>query len=133
MKYFVAIALVICCSPAFSQTRKLSNAQTADGTVYAFADKMPRAGYDINDYLSKNIHYPAEAKAKGIQGKVIMQFIVKDNGSITDIKVLRGIGGGCDEEAKRVLENMPPWKPGEMKGKPVSVKFTQPIFFKQQK
>jgi len=80
-------------------------------------------------YLQKNLKYPPMARENNITGRVIMSFVVEKNGKLTDIKVLRGIGGGCDEEAKRVLANAPAWKPGIQNGRPVRVAYTMPIFF----
>ena len=70
-------------------------------------------------YLIENINYPIYARRTGIQGKVYVTFIVEKDGSITNINILRGIGGGCDEEVIRIVENMPKWSPGIMDGKPV--------------
>lgn len=81
------------------------------------------------EYLSKTLKYPEEAKKNRITGRVILSFIVRKDGSITDIKVLRGIGGGADEEAVRVVAASPKWKPGIQKGRPVNVAYTMPIFF----
>jgi periplasmic protein TonB len=81
-------------------------------------------------FLMENIQYPPEAKKKGVQGTVFVQFVVKADGSVTNVKVLRGIGSGCDEEAFRVVKLMPKWNPGTEKGKPVSVAFNLPIKFK---
>ncbi|NCX96219.1 MAG: energy transducer TonB [Chitinophagia bacterium] len=67
---------------------------------------------------------------KGIQGRVIVNFVVNEDGFISDVKVLRGIGGGCDEEALRVIKAMPTWTPGEQDGKKVKTYFTQPISFR---
>lgn len=64
-----------------------------------------------------------------ISGRVYVQFIVEKDGSISNIEVVKGIGGGCDEEAVRVLGNAPAWKPGKQRGRPVKVKMTIPIFF----
>ncbi len=80
-------------------------------------------------YLQKNLKYPPMARENNITGRVIMSFVVEKNGQLTDIKVLRGIGGGCDEEAKRVLANAPAWIPGIQNGRPVRVAYTMPIFF----
>jgi len=80
-------------------------------------------------YLQKNLKYPPMARENNITGRVIMSFVVEKNGQLTDIKVLRGIGGGCDEEAVRVLKNAPAWKPGIQNGRPVRVAYTMPIFF----
>jgi protein TonB len=80
-------------------------------------------------YLSDNIKYPQIAKESGIQGTVYITFVVERDGSVTDIKVMRGIGGGCDEEAIRVVQSMPKWMPGKQRGKPVRVQFNMPIKF----
>ncbi len=82
------------------------------------------------EYLNENIKYPQMARESGIQGRVFVTFVVERNGSVTDVKVLRGIGGGCDEEAIRVIQNMPKWEPGKQRGKPVRVQFNMPILFK---
>lgn len=81
------------------------------------------------EYLQSALKYPEEAKKNKITGRVILSFIVLKNGSITDVKVLRGIGGGADEEALRVVKESPKWKPGKLKGEPVNVPYTMPIFF----
>jgi protein TonB len=81
-------------------------------------------------YLNENIKYPQMARESGIQGRVFVTFVVERDGRVTDVKVLRGIGGGCDEEAIRVIQNMPKWEPGKQRGKPVRVQFNMPILFK---
>ncbi|MCK9422782.1 MAG: energy transducer TonB [Bacteroidales bacterium] len=83
-------------------------------------------------FLQSNIKYPEEAKELGIQGKVFVTFVVEVDGSITDVRVLRGIGGGCDEEAIRVVKSMPKWIPGKQRGVPVRVQFNLPIKFTLQ-
>ncbi len=83
-------------------------------------------------YLATNIKYPPYAKEAGIQGRVFINFVVEKDGSITAVKVLRGIGGGCDEEAIRVVKNMPKWSPGMQRGKPVRVSFNLPVKFTLQ-
>jgi len=67
---------------------------------------------------------------KGIQGTVYVSFVVEKDGSISNVKALKGVGGGCNEEAVRVVKEMPKWKPGTDKGKPVRVQFNMPIQFK---
>lgn len=81
-------------------------------------------------FLKININYPDNAASNGIQGTVYVQFIIDSKGNITDAKILRGIGGGCDEEALRVINSMPPWHPGKQNGKAVRVLFNMPIVFK---
>ena len=83
-------------------------------------------------FLQENIKYPEEAKELGIQGKVFVTFVVEVDGSITDVRVLRGIGGGCDAEAIRVVKSMPRWMPGKQRAQPVRVQFNLPIKFTLQ-
>ena len=80
-------------------------------------------------FLYKHINYPLIAKENGIQGKVYVTFVVSKTGQISGVKVVRGIGGGCDEEAVRVIQLMPPWIPGRQNGKPVPVQFSLPLKF----
>ena len=84
------------------------------------------------EYVAKNVVYPKEAQEKGISGRVFVGFVVEKDGSIGEVKLLRGIGGGCDEEAIRVIKGMPKWKPGKMKGEAVRVSYQMPINFKLQ-
>lgn len=83
-------------------------------------------------YLAENIKYPQMAKESGIQGRVFVTFVVERNGSVTDVRVLRGIGGGCDEEAIRVVKGMPQWTPGKQRGKAVRVQYNLPVKFTLQ-
>jgi len=80
-------------------------------------------------YLATHIKYPPLAKESGIQGRVFINFVVEPDGSIDHVKILRGIGGGCDEEAVRVVKSMPKWIPGKQRGKPVRVSFNLPVKF----
>jgi protein TonB len=100
--------------------------------IFVFVEDQP--GYPGGDearltYLRDNIKYPEMAKESGIQGTVYVTFVVEKDGSISNVKVLRGIGGGCDEEAVRVIKNMPKWKPGKQRGRPVRAQFNMPIRF----
>jgi periplasmic protein TonB len=81
-------------------------------------------------YLNKNMKYPIQAQRMGIEGRVFVQFIVEKDGSLTDIKVVNGIGAGCDEETMRVLREGPNWIPGTNDGEPVRQKMIQNVFFK---
>ncbi len=80
-------------------------------------------------YLANNIKYPKTARELGIQGTVYLSFIVEKDGSVTNVEILRGIGYGCDEEALRVVRDMPKWKPGKQREKPVRVQFSMPVRF----
>jgi len=103
--------------------------------IFAAVEKEPEFAGGIEKfyaYLQKNIHYPAVAKENNVQGKVFVTFVVEKDGSLTDIKTVRGIGSGCDEEAVRVLKNSPRWKPGIQNGRQVRVQYTMPISFTLQ-
>jgi protein TonB len=91
----------------------------------------PLGGYAaFYKYVNKNIKYPNQAKRMGVEGKVYVQFVVDQNGNITDVKAIRGIGAGCDEEAIRVLRESPKWKPGKQRGRAVKQRIVLPINFK---
>jgi len=93
---------------------------------------FPGGEAERNKFLADNIVYPQQATENGIQGTVYVSFVVDSKGNVTDVKVLRGIGGGCDEEAVRVVKMMPQWHPGKQNGKNVRVLFNMPIYFKLQ-
>ncbi len=101
--------------------------------VFTYAQQMPDfpGGYEeMMKFLQKNILYPPLARENGIEGKVVLAFVVSADGKISNIeKVGKPLGWGCDEEAIRVLKTMPPWTPGKQNGKPVNVKFTLPVRF----
>ncbi len=83
-------------------------------------------------YIAENIHYPEQAKADGVEGKVYVRFIVTEDGSVVNAYVARGVGGECDEEALRVIKAMPKWIPATYEGKHVAVEYVVPIVFKLQ-
>lgn len=83
----------------------------------------------FSDYLRQNLRYPVPASENGISGRVFIHFIVEKDGSLSDIRVVKGIGFGCDEEAVRVLKKSPHWQPGEQNGRKVRVMYTIPIVF----
>ena len=82
------------------------------------------------EFIRNNLEYPQMARESGISGTVYVTFVVEPDGSVTNVRVRRGIGGGCDKEAVRVVRNMPKWNPGEQRGKKVRVQFNMPIRFK---
>jgi periplasmic protein TonB len=77
-----------------------------------------------------NGKYPAQARRMGVEGKVFVQFVIGKDGSISDVKVIKGIGAGCDELAMKVMQEAPAWNPGKQRGKPVKQRYTLPIIFK---
>ncbi len=101
--------------------------------IFEFVEQMPEfpGGNDkVSRYLADKMRYPEMARENNIQGRVIVRFVVNESGEISDVQVQRGIGGGCDEEAVRVVKGMPKWKPGRQNGRPVKVYFTLPITFR---
>ena len=83
-----------------------------------------------NQYLAQSIQYPAEARRMGIEGTVILVFVVGTDGSLSDVEILRGIGGGADEESIRVVQNSPNWEAGTQGGRAVKTRMRLPIRFK---
>jgi protein TonB len=83
----------------------------------------------MKSFIDQNLRYPQKAKEHGIEGNVYLTFVVERDGRLTNIKLLRGIGGGCDEEAIRIVRSMPDWKPGLQRGNPVRVQFNMPVKF----
>jgi periplasmic protein TonB len=82
------------------------------------------------NYLRKNMKYPSQARRMGIEGRVFLKFVVDEKGNVSNIEILRGIGGGCDEEAVRVLQNAPKWSPGKQRGRAVKSYMQLAIVFK---
>ena len=112
--------------------RPLGNAGQEDEpeVIFITAEENPEFNGNVFESLSKSLKYPMISQEYGIQGKVICQFVVNRDGSISDIEVVRGVDKYLDEEAVRVIKSMPAWKPGKMNGKPVRVKFTLPVVFR---
>ena len=129
MKKIIIASLILnsFISSSFSQ-----NTDSTEQEPLVFAEQMPEfiGGDDaLMAFLQKNIKYPAKALKNNIQGVVMINFVVHTDGSIRKANVTKGIGGGCDEEALRVIKKMPKWKPGRQGGKNVPVYFDVPINF----
>ena len=112
----------------------VSSPHGADPNVFEVVEKMPEfpnGGMPgLMKYLSDNIRYPEAAKVAGIQGRVTVVFVVDKDGSITNVKTLRGVDAELDKEAIRVISSMPKWIPGMQKGKAVKVRYTVPVMFR---
>ena len=101
--------------------------------IFEVVEKNPEFSYNgmsLMQYLGKSIKYPTIAQETGTQGRVIVQFVVNKDGSIVDVKVVRGVDPYLDKEAIRVISTMPKWKPGKQRGEAVNVKFTVPVAFR---
>ena len=107
---------------------------TLDGDeIYQIVEEMPKfpgGEAELFHYISKNIYYPQEAKEKGIQGRVFIGFVIEKDGSVSNIRNLRGVDSELDAEAIRVVKSMPKWKPGKHNGEFVRVSYQIPILFK---
>ncbi|MDR0824186.1 MAG: energy transducer TonB, partial [Prevotella sp.] len=91
---------------------------------------FPGGEAEMQRFLGNNVKYPVAAQAAGIQGRVVVRFIVGATGEISDVRVIRGVDPELDKEAVRVIKAMPKWKPGKQGGKAVNVYFTLPISFR---
>ena len=104
-----------------------------DEEVYLSVEENPEfpgGPAKLLEYVQKNLRYPMMARENDTQGRVFVGFVIEKDGSISNVRVIRGIGGGCDEEAVRLVQNLPKFKPGKQRGKPVRVQYTLPIVFK---
>ena len=110
-----------------------SKTETQEEEVYSIVETMPSfpgGQTALNAYIQENLKYPQSALEDGIQGRVYVNFVVEKDGLISNVKVNRGIGGGCDEEAVRVVKAMPRWVPGVQRDQTVRVSYMMPIVFK---
>lgn len=114
------------------QFSKLDKTKNTGEEIFTVVEEMPDfiGGDDARrNYLAATVQYPIDARKIGIEGTVYVTFVVEADGSITNCRVLRGIGGGCDEEAIRLVKNMPKWKPGRQRGVARRVQYNMPIKF----
>jgi TonB family protein len=99
-------------------------------TKYTYVEQMPAPRYDMNEFLIQNIVYPPYARRKRIEGRVVVKFLVDEQGNIGSVHVVQGVSSDLDEEAQRVVSLFPKWRPGMQYGDYVKVWFTIPINFK---
>ena len=112
---------------------KTSSSKSDEGEIFVVVERTPEfpGGMDeLMKFLQRNVRYPAAAQQAGIQGKVEVEFTVKKDGSVSDVKVIRSVNPELDAEAVRVISAMPKWKPGEQRGTPVDARFEMPIVFR---
>ena len=121
------------------ETTEVANEESAEKgpkkspkKVYDHIENMPTFNGNLNQWLLQNMKYPVEAMNKKEQGKVIVQFIVSENGEVSEPKIIRSVSPALDEEACRIVLAMPKWNPGKLKGKPVAVRYMLPITFRLQ-
>ena len=139
----VIIALAAICTTGYAQNNNDSTAGNTTQTTTTLQEEEQELGFFIVEnmpefpcgevglrkYIAENTIYPEEAKNKGLEGKVFIYFIVSKTGDVEDVKVAKGIDPLLDNEAIRVVQSMPKWKPATQRGKPVEVRFTVPVTF----
>ena len=128
MKKLILLVVValFCCTSAMAQT------VVVDEEIFLVVENEPEfpGGSDsLYAYIARNIKYPETAKKEKIEGRVFVTFVIEKDGQVSSAKILRDIGGGCGEEAIRVVKNMPKWKPGTQRGNPVRFQFNLPVSF----
>lgn len=114
---------------------EIEEEEVVEQEIFQIVEEMPEypgGEKKLLEYVGKSVKYPQIARESGIQGRVFVNFVIEPDGSVSNVKVLRGIGGGCDEEAVRVIKSMAKWKPGKQRGKAVRVSYTLPVNFKLQ-
>jgi len=117
------------------QPVEVEEEEVEEQQIFQVVEEMPEFPGGMGEcmkFLSKNIKYPTISQENGVQGRVIVQFVVNQDGSIVDPTVVRGVDPYLDKEALRVIKMMPKWKPGKQRGKAVRVKFTVPVMFRLQ-
>ncbi|WP_242929473.1 energy transducer TonB [Pontibacter vulgaris] len=107
-------------------------AEVVEEKPYTYVEQMPSfpgGDSEMLKYLGKNIRYPAAAQRAGVEGLVVLSFVVSKTGEISEIQVIKNLGSGTDEEAVRVVKTMPKWTPGKQNGRTVPVRYTLPVRF----
>ena len=100
--------------------------------IFEVVEENPTPVGGMDEYykfLQKNMRYPSQANRMGVEGRVFVQFVVDEKGNVSDVKAVKGIGAGCDEEAERVIK-LTKWNPGKQRGRPVKVRMVLPVLFK---
>lgn len=132
-RFLLLLSAIFLTNIAFCQNEVKVSDDDAIFFVVEVQPEFPGGMDSMYAFIQKNLIYPEKAKAEGIEGRVFITFTIEKDGSVSNVKILRSIGGGCDEAAKEVVEKMPKWKPGTQRGKPVRVQFNLPIKFELEK
>lgn len=142
MKYLTKLAIALCglsaCGCAYASTDVTEIAivdDNGDNKLYTVVEQtasFPGGDQALFSFIGNNLHYPSEAAEAGIQGKVIVSFVVEKDGSISQAKVIRSVDTALDAEALRVVKKLPKWVPGRNNGKPVRSQYVLPISFRLQ-
>ena len=117
----------------YAPAPKANDPSAEQGEIFQVVEEQPMfpgGMQELMKFLQTNIRYPKEAQARGLQGRVVVQFVVNKDGSICEENVVKSVDPQLDAEALRVLRSMPNWTPGKQRGEPVRVRFTIPVTFK---
>lgn len=132
-RFLLLLSAILLTNMAFCQEEKKGSVDDEVFVVVEEQAEFPGGLDSMYAYIHKNLKYPEKAKAEGIEGRVFVQFVIEKDGSISNILIKRAIGGGCEEAAVEMIKNMPKWKPGKQRGKPVRFQFVLPIKFELPK
>ncbi len=132
---FVFLCLLLSTMTNVAQNEGSFYTDTLTGVHYDYkkiievAPQFPGGEDSLHHYISSQVRYPKEAQDNQIQGTVYVGLMINEDGSVSDVRIMRGIGGGCDEEAMRIISMMPKWTPAQNKGKPTKVEMCLPVRF----
>ncbi|MFA6058177.1 MAG: energy transducer TonB [Taibaiella sp.] len=141
MHKLILVTILIACSfSTFAQSEQSKTSENVPGTeimvegdkIYSSPDQLaefPGGLQGLQEYMNSALQYPKKAIKRNIEGKVFVQFVVSKSGKVVNVELKRDIGGGCGDEACRLVRGMPDWKPGTIKGVPVNLYYTLPITF----
>ena len=132
-KVMVSLFIVLACNESEMMAQTQKDDYVDEDRVYDVVDQMPQfpGGHEkLKEFIEKNRRYPKSLQDRGIQGRVVVTFVVKKTGRISHAKVVRGVDPALDKEALRVVRKMPRWIPGKMGGKNVNVRYTIPVDFR---
>lgn len=137
MKTILIVGLIILSNLCFAQEQSRKEKRKAKNNNEVFnitinEDDKPKPEFDLPAYFQQSLIYPEQGQKAGIEGRVVVEFSVAKDGSISDVKVIKGkeLGGGLPEEAVRVVSNMPRWKPAKLYGQMIRSVMTIPVDFK---
>lgn len=132
-KIIISIVFIILTAYASIGQTHETNESLIEGPVFVAVEQMPNfpgGNVKLMEYIGSHLQYPKVAQDKGIQGRVIVSFVVNTDGSISDAEIVRSLDPSCDEEVLRLVNSMPRWIPGKTDGKNVRVQYTMPLMFK---
>jgi TonB family protein len=130
MKHYQLLSILLLSTVNVSAQTTTNNSK-GEKQIFQYVELMPEFPEgDVLSYLQQNIRYPADAVQKKIEGRVSLRLLITSSGDVSDVTVIRGVDPILDEEALRVVTNMPKWKPGMQNGKTVDVYYTLPVSFR---